>query len=64
MMIDPPIDQIIKKASCRYELVLGVTARAKQLVAQEADYLENTKQKPITVAAKEVFEDKVIINRN
>lgn len=64
MMIDPPIDQIIKKTSCRYELVMGVTARAKQLIAQEADYLENTKQKPITVAAREVFEDKVIINRN
>ncbi len=64
MMIDPPIDKLIKKASCRYELVMGVTARAKQLVAQEAEFLENTKQKPISVAAKEVYDDKVIINRN
>lgn len=63
MMIDPPIDKVIKKAQCRYELVMGVTARAKQLISQEQEYLENTKQKPISVAAKEIYEDKVIITR-
>ena len=38
MMIEPPIDKLIKKAECRYALVMGVANRAKQLVTQEADY--------------------------
>ncbi len=44
MMIEPPIDKLIKKAECRYALVMGVANRAKQLVTQEADYLEATHQ--------------------
>ena len=31
MMIEPPIDKLIKKAECRYALVMGVANRAKQL---------------------------------
>ena len=43
---------------------MGVANRAKQLVTQEADYLEATHQKPISVAAKEVYEGKVVISRH
>lgn len=64
MMIDPPIDKLIKKTECRYALVLGVTARAKQLITQESELLENSKIKPISLAAKEIYEGKVIIKRN
>lgn len=64
MMIDPPIDKLIKKAECRYALVMGVASRAKQLVTQEADYLEETKQKPISVAAHEIYDGKVVITRH
>lgn len=61
MMTDPPIDKLITKAKCRYELVMGVTARAKQLIAQESEMLEATKRKPISIAAKEIYEGDVII---
>lgn len=64
MMTDPPIDKLIKKADCRYALVIGVALRAKQLITQEADYLETTKLKPISLAAKEIYEDKILIKRN
>lgn len=63
MMIEPPIDKLIKKAECRYALVMGVANRAKQLITQESEYLENTKQKPISVAAREVYDGKVVISR-
>lgn len=63
MLVDPPIDKLIEKADCRYELVLGVVARAKQLMAQESDYLAESGLKPISLAAKEVYEDKVVINK-
>lgn len=63
MMIDPPIDKLIKKAECRYALVLAVTARAKQLITQESTYLQSSGQKPITLACKEIYNDEVIIKR-
>lgn len=64
MMIEPPIDKLIKKAECRYALVIGVANRAKQLATSEAEYLEATHQKPISVAAKEVYDGRVIITRH
>lgn len=61
MLIDPPIDKIIKKADCRYELVCAVSKRARDLMQQEGDRLREQKLKPISVAAKEIYEDKVVI---
>ena len=61
MMIDPPIDKLIKKTDCRYMLVCGVAKRARQLLQQENDMLVATKQKPISFAAKEIYEGKIVI---
>ncbi|MBO7390196.1 MAG: DNA-directed RNA polymerase subunit omega [Clostridia bacterium] len=64
MMIDPPIDKLIKKTECRYMLVCGVAKRARELLQQEGDMLAATKQKPISVAAKEIYEGKVKITKD
>lgn len=64
MMIDPPIDKLIKKAECRYALVCGVAKRARQLDTQYPDLLEETGMKAISYAAKEVYEGKIIIKRD
>ena len=61
MLVDPPIDKIIKMADCRYELVCAVSKRARDLMQQEGDYLNANKLKPISVAAKEIYDGKVII---
>ena len=45
MMIDPPIDKLIKKAECRYALVCGVAKRARQLETQYPELLEEQKTK-------------------
>ena len=63
MMIDPPIDKLIKKAECRYALVCGVAKRAKQLLTQEEEFLKSTNQKPLSVAAKEVYSGEMLIIR-
>lgn len=63
MMTNPPIDKLITKASCRYELVMGVVARAKQIIAQEPDRLIATKIKPISLAANEIYDGEVEIKR-
>ena len=63
MMIDPPIDKLIKKTDCRYMLVCGVAKRARELLQQEGEMLARTKEKPISVAAKEIYEGKVKIDK-
>ena len=60
-MIDPPIDKLIKRAECRYALVVGIAKRAKQLLTQEEEMLKDTGQKPISVAAREIYEGDMLI---
>ncbi|HIU82231.1 MAG TPA: DNA-directed RNA polymerase subunit omega [Candidatus Ornithoclostridium faecavium] len=64
MMIDPPIDKLIKKAECRYALVCGVAKRARQLDTQYPDLLEEAGMKSLSYAAKEVYEGKIVIKRD
>ncbi len=63
MMIDPPIDKIIKKAECRYALVCGVAKRARQLEAQNPELLEDSGMKAISYAAHEIYDGKVVIKQ-
>ncbi len=64
MMIDPPIDKLIKKAECRYALVCGVAKRARQLDTQYPELLEESGMKSLSYAAKEVYEGKIVIKRD
>ena len=64
MMIDPPIDKLIKKAECRCALVCGVAKRARQLDTQYPDLLEEAGMKSLSYAAKEVYEGKIVIKRD
>ncbi|MDE6473733.1 MAG: DNA-directed RNA polymerase subunit omega [Clostridia bacterium] len=64
MMIDPPIDKLIKKTECRYALVCGVAKRARQLETQYSDMLEKSGMKAISLAAQEVYEGEVEIKRD
>ena len=51
-------------AECRYALVCGIAKRARQLDAQHPDLYDETGMKCISLAAKEVYEGKVIIKRD
>lgn len=62
MMIDPPIDKLIKKAPCRYALVCGVAKRARELETEaNREYLEASGKKSISLAAEEVYTDQTKI---
>lgn len=63
MMIDPPIDKLIKHAECRYALTVAV-ASTRELVTSESDYLAKSGMKPISLACKEIYEDKIKIVRD
>lgn len=64
MMIDPPIDKLIKKAECRYALTCAVAKRTRELVTSESNYLAESGEKPITLACKEIYEGKIKIVRD
>ena len=64
MMIDPPIDKLIKKAECRYALVCGVAKRARQLETQYSEMLETSGKKAISLAAEEVYDGEIEIKRD
>lgn len=62
MMIDPPIDKLIKKTPCRYALVCGLAKRSKELLALETGELEKSGLKAISHAAKEIYDGKITIS--
>jgi len=64
MLIDPPIDKLIKRAECRYALTCAVAKRTRELVTSESGYLAESGEKPITLACKEIYEGKVKISHS
>ncbi len=63
-MIDPPIDKLIKKAPCRYALVVAITKRTKELLSTDSQELANSGLKAVSYVAKEIYEDKFKIEVN
>ena len=61
MMIDPPIDKLIKHAECRYALTCAVAKRTRELLTSESSVLEEAEDKPITIACKEIYNNERII---
>jgi DNA-directed RNA polymerase omega subunit len=64
MLIDPPIDKLIKKAECRYEMVCAVSKRAREIINHEREMTEESREKAITQSCKEIYDNKVIIVRD
>lgn len=55
--INPPIEEIIKKAGNRYALVTVVAKRAKELVVERPEFFkENQRVKPIELASREFYQ--------
>ena len=60
-MIEPAVDKLIEKSSCRFELACVISKRAKELLALEEGDFKESKLKAISYAAKEFSEDKIKI---
>ncbi|MBO4535229.1 MAG: DNA-directed RNA polymerase subunit omega [Clostridia bacterium] len=64
MLADPPIDKLLEKTECRYMLACGVAKRARQLMQQNPEMFRDDKVKPLSVAAKEVYDGSVVIRKD
>ncbi len=58
-MIDPPLNEIMKKVDNRYILIVEVAKRARQLVDGAPPLVEVDSTNPVTIAIHEVLNDKV-----
>ncbi len=60
MLVDPPIEKILPKADCAYELVVLVSKRARQLVEGGQPMIGTKAANMVSLACKEIAEGKVV----
>ncbi len=58
-MLYPPIADLLKNVESRYLLVNVVAQRARQIAAEAEEFGEELPEKPVTLAIKEVADDKL-----
>ena len=63
MMIDPPIEELKKIAGNEYILTNLVAKRAKELEKDIPEVIENSQEKAISLAARDVHCGKIVASK-
>ena len=58
-MLYPPVAKLLKNVQSRYLLVNVVAQRARQIAAEAEEFGEELTEKPVTLAIREVAEEKL-----
>ncbi len=64
MIVKPTVTELLKKAKNRYELVIATSRRARQIAMGDEPLTKVKEESPVTLAANEIAEGKVIIIRD
>ncbi len=64
MMVKPTVGELLKKADNRYELVIATARRARQIASGDKAKTSVKEESPVTLAANEIAEGKVVIQKN
>ena len=59
MIVKPTVKELLNHAENRYALVIAVSKRAREIAKNEKNMDEE--KKPVTIAANELAEEKVIV---
>ena len=59
MMLEPPMNQLLKQVPSRYMLVNVVAQRARQIASEAEDAGMPLDDKPVSIAIREVAEGKL-----
>ncbi|WP_297241895.1 DNA-directed RNA polymerase subunit omega [uncultured Flavonifractor sp.] len=59
MMLEPPMNQLLKQVPSRYMLVNVVAQRARQVASEAEEAGLSLDDKPVTIAIREVAEGKL-----
>jgi len=60
-MVDPSIDKLAQKADSKYTLVVLASKRAREIV--DAHQKENIPEREVSMAFKEIMNDKITYER-
>ena len=61
MMVKPTVQELLKKVSNRYELVIATAKRARQLSNGDKALTDKDEESKVTLAADEIAEGKVTV---
>ena len=59
MMVKPTVVELLKRVDNRFELVIAVSKRARQIAAGSVILTDVDEEAPVTLAANEIAEGKV-----
>ena len=63
MLVEPGINELLKKADSRYTLVIETAKRARQIAQGDEPLVECDSENPVTIAAHEIVEGKVTYSK-
>lgn len=64
MMIEPPINELLKKVDCRYTLAVEAAKRARQLIQGEQPLYDTKEVKPLAIAIEEIHRGLITFHRD
>ena len=64
MIVRPTVTELLKKSKNRYELVIATSKRARQIAMGDEPLTNVKEESPVTLAANEIAEGKVTIERD
>ena len=59
MLLEPRVDELLKKAENRYELAIIVSKRARQIVGGSEPMVDTKEKSPTTIASLELESGKL-----
>lgn len=62
MVVKPTVNELLRNAENRYALVIATSKRARQIAGGDKVLTDVNEESPVTLAANEINEGKVIIH--
>lgn len=62
-MLKPPIDDLVAMAGSRYALVIATSKRARRIIEGEKLLIETNLTKPVSIAVREIYNNKIAIKK-
>lgn len=63
MIVKPTVNELLEYAENRYALVIAASRRARQIAKGDTALTDISDKSPVTIAANEIAEGKVSINK-
>ena len=64
MMVKPTVKELLTKVENRFVLVITTAKRARQIADGDEPLIDTYEQSPVTIAANEINEGKVFVEKN